>query len=440
MTITPLAWYDEGLPHIWPPYGQFPSDFAPLLVVSASGSLLTLADGRELVDGIASWWSMAHGYQHPHIIEAVQKQLHALSHVMFAGIAHEQAYTLANRLCAITPGGWEKGKALTRVFYSDSGSVAVEVALKIALQYWLNMGKPKKDRFICLHDGYHGDTLGAMSVSDPVNGLHKAFKNNVIKHFTIPIPNDEYGFEELKETLDAVAPQVAALIMEPLVQGAGGMKFHSADTLAEIHRLCREREILFIADEVATGFYRTGSRFACDEAGIVPDIMCLGKSLSGGVLPLAATLTREDIYAAFLGEGEGGQRERALAHGPTYMANPLACAAANASLDLFQREPCRQRVEAIESQLLSELSPLEGLAGVVDVRVKGALGVVQLDIARPELYAMRPQFVAEGVWLRPFGNIVYTAPPLTISSEELSQVTAAILNVVRRWSKEQTTR
>lgn len=429
------SWYTDGLPHIWPPYGNFPPDFAPLPVVASEGCRLKLADGRELIDGIASWWSAAHGYQHPHIVEALHKQLDALPHVMFAGLAHEQAYTLATRLCAITPGGWEKGKGLTRVFFSDSGSVAVEVAMKIALQYWLNTGKPKKDRFICLNDGYHGDTFGAMSISDPVNGLHRAFKNNVIKHFTIPIPTDEYSFEELKETLDAVAGQVAALIMEPLVQGAGGMIFHSADTLAAIHRLCAEREILFIADEIATGFYRTGSRFACDEAGIVPDILCLGKGLSGGMLPLAATLTKEGIYEAFLGEGEGGLRERALAHGPTYMANALACAAANASLDLFQREPRRAQVEAIEEQLLAELASLEGLPGVKDVRCKGAIGVVQLDIPRPELYAMRPQFVEEGVWLRPFHDIVYTAPPLTIAPDELSKVTGAMQKIVRRWAE-----
>lgn len=434
MTNAP-PWYDEGLPHIWPPYGNFPSDFSPLPVVATQGSQIHLADGRVLVDGIASWWSAAHGYQHPYIIEALHRQLDTLPHVMFAGLAHEQAYTLATRLCAITPGGWEKGKGLSRVFFSDSGSVAVEAAMKIALQYWLNNGKPKKDRFICLNDGYHGDTFGAMSVSDPVNGLHRAFRNNVIKHFAIPIPTDEYSFEELKETLDAVAGQVAALIMEPLVQGAGGMKFHSADTLGAIHKLCGEREILFIADEIATGFYRTGSRFACEEAGIVPDILCLGKGLSAGVLPLAATLTKEYIYEAFIGEGEGGPRERALAHGPTYMANALACAAANASLDLYQREPRRHQVEAIEAQLLSDLSSLEGLAGVKDVRAKGAIGVVQLDISRAELYAMRPQFVEEGVWLRPFGDIVYTMPPLNIMPEELSKVTAAIQRVVRRWSE-----
>ena len=425
-------WYETGLPHIWPPYGQFPADFLPVPVVGTEGSRLLLADGRELVDGTASWWSMAHGYQHPHLVEAVQRQAVEMSHVMFAGIAHEQAYNLATRLSAMTPGGWEKGKGLSRVFFSDSGSVAVEVALKMTLQYWLNMGKPKKDRFICMNDGYHGDTLGAIGVSDPVNNLHKAFKNNIIKHFALPIPTEEYGFAEFAETLEAVSGQVAALIIEPLVQGAGGMKFHSTDTLAEIHRLCKKHDILFIADEIATGFYRSGERFACDEAGIVPDILCLGKALSGGMLSLAATLTRESIYEAFTGEG---LRDKVLMHGPTYMANPLACAAANASLDLFQREPRRAQVDAIERHCYEALTPLARLPGVKEVRVKGAIGVVQLEAEREEIYALRPKFLEQGVWLRPFKDIVYVTPCFTIEKDELTMLTNAIETVVSAWSK-----
>lgn len=413
-------WYDEGMEHIWLPYAQMQTMAPSLPVVSTQGSRITLADGRVLVDGVASWWSAAHGYNHPHIQQAVARQLEVMPHVMLGGLVHEQALTLAARLSKIAPQG------LSRVFFGDSGSVAVEVALKMALQYWRNRGKHSKDRFLCFHNGYHGDTLGAMSVSDPERGMHKAFRTAVIKQFVVEIPSDEYAFAELDSLLSAMHNQIAGVIIEPLVQGAGGMKFHSPDVLAELYRLCKKHQLLFIADEIATGFGRTGSLFACNEAGISPDILCLGKALTGGVMTLGATLVQEEVFAAFLSE----DYDHAFMHGPTFMGNALACAAANASLDLFEREPRLAQVEAIERQLLAELEPCRSLKGVVDVRVKGAIGVVQMA-AEVDVMALRPQFVAEGVWVRPFGDIVYLAPALTIGAEDLRVLTASVINVIR---------
>lgn len=420
------SWYTEGLPHIWPPYGQYASSHDPLPVSRTEGCRIILEDGRELIDGIASWWSAVHGYNHPHIIQAITAQAGKMPHVMFGGLGHEQAYTLAKRLSGITPG---KG-ALSRVFFSDSGSVAVEVAMKIALQYWLNHGKPKKDRFVCFTDGYHGDTMGAMGISDPERSMHKAFRNNVTRHFTFDIPSGEYEFSDFSEALKEYAPQLAGLIIEPLVQGAGGMRFHSPDTLAEIYRLCKEQDILFIADEIFTGFGRTGLMFACEEAGIVPDILCVGKALSGGTLPLAATLAQEQIYSAFVSENP----EKALMHGPTFMANALACSAANAVLDVFETENRLSQVEAIERQLYEELKELEQLPGVIDVRVKGAIGVVELAPGYQDIPQLRKAFIAESVWIRPFSNIIYLTPALTISHAELSMLTDAIRKVVTLWS------
>lgn len=415
-----MSWSESGLPHIWLPYAQMKTAPPPLPVVSTQGCRITLADGRELIDGIASWWSMCHGYNHPHIVEAVKKQLDVMPHVMFGGLVHEQALTLAKRLSAIAPSG------LSRVFFSDSGSVSVEVALKMALQYWRNKGQPKKDRFLCFHDGYHGDTMGAMSVSDPEKSLHKAFRNAVIKQYVVDIPRDEYAFAELDSLLAAEHGHIAGMIIEPLVQGAGGMRFHTADELAEIHRMAKKHNILFIADEIATGFYRTGNLFACNEAGISPDIMCIGKALTGGTMTMGATLVQEEIFVAFYDDDP----DHAFMHGPTFMANPLACAAAHASLDLFEKEKnWPARIEAIEAQLLKELEPCRKLPGVVDVRAKGAIGVVQLE-ASVDMYALRPKFIERNVWVRPFKDIVYLAPPLVIMPEELEKLTGSIVSVI----------
>ncbi len=414
-----MDWYKAGSPHIWLPYAQMKIAPPPEAVVAALGCRITLSDGRELVDGIASWWSACHGYQHPHMIKAVQKQLQAMPHVMFGGLVHEPALTLAKRLCNLT--------GLDRVFFADSGSVSVEVALKMALQYWRNKGKPQKDRFICFKDGYHGDTLGAMSVSDPDKSLHKAFRNSVIKQFVLDIPSDEYSFAEFDSLLAGVHGNVAGLIIEPLVQGAGGMRFHSADILAEIYRIAKKHNILFIADEIATGFGRTGNMFACNEASITPDIMCVGKALTGGTMTLAATLASAEIFAAFYSDNP----DDAFMHGPTYMANALACAAANASLDLFENEPRLKQVERIEKQLSEELAACKKLPGVVDVRVKGAIGVVQVEPDKMDYYGLRKKFIDRGCWIRPFKDIVYLTPSFTIGEQELSTLTKAIYQVLK---------
>jgi len=408
----------KDLPHLWLPYCQMQTAPLPQKAARTEGSKIFLEDGTTLIDGVASWWTAAHGYNHPHIISEMEKQLKTMPHVMLGGLVHDQALTLSVRLAKLT--------GLPRVFFSDSGSVAVEVALKLALQYWRLKGKPHKERFLCFHDGYHGDTLGAMSVSDPERGMHKAFRNSVIRQYVVSIPTDEYGFAELDDLLKSFEGDVAGLIIEPLVQGAGGMKFHTADVLAELSRLAHKHEVLFIADEVATGFGRTGSMFACEEAGITPDIMCLGKALTGGAIGLGATLASEEIFTAFLSDDAND----AFMHGPTFMGNALACAAANASLDLFENEPRLQQVAAIEAQLTEELAACEGLPNVKDVRVKGAIGVVEMD-SSVDVLALRPEFLKHGVWIRPFGNIVYVAPAFTISKEELSTLTGAIRNVLR---------
>ncbi len=421
-----IDWLHEGWPNIWLPYAQMQTTTQPLPVVGASGCTLQLADGSSLIDGVSAWWSMCHGYQHPGIVAAIQAQAGTLSHVMFAGLAHEPAYVLAKQLCAMAPAG------LTRCFFSDSGSTAVEVSLKMALQYWHNQGQPKKSKFICFNGGYHGDTFGAMSVSAR-GGMHHAFDALTLKNYAIDLPNDEYSFAEFEETVAAIAPTVAALIIEPLVQGAGGMKFHSADVLAEIRRVCRDHNILFIADEIMTGFYRTGSRFACDEAGITPDIMCLGKALTGGHIGLAATLATDAVFDAFLSD----DLSHALMHGPTFMANPIACAAANASLQLFAQHDYGAKVEAIERQFQRGLAACDHMRGVKDVRIKGAIGVVQIAANQTQMFGLREQFIERGLWLRPYSDLVYLMPPLTISEEELAALIDGVVGVVGEWSKVQ---
>lgn len=399
-------WYDSGLPHIWLPYTRMQTA-TPLPVASTDGCKITLADGRELIDGIASWWTACHGYNHPHIRQGVEKQLAAMPHVMFGGLVHEPALTLAKRLSALT--------GLERVFFGDSGSVAVEIALKMALQYWQQSGKPEKNRFVCFHGGYHGDTMGAMSVSDPEHSMHSAFAGAVPKQYVADI-NDLRAFE----TLLATHKDIAAVILEPLVQCAEGMRFHSAETLAEIHRITKKHGVLFIADEIATGFGRTGRMFACQEANITPDILCIGKALTGGTMTLAATLAQSFIFDAFTD---------AFMHGPTYMANPLACAAANASLDLFEREPRLKQVAAIESQLREELEPCRKLPGVIDVRVKGAIGVVQVE--KMDIPVLRKQFAQRGVWIRPIKDVIYLMPAFTITPEELGKLTGSVREVLK---------
>jgi adenosylmethionine-8-amino-7-oxononanoate aminotransferase len=416
-------WYDKGKNHIWHPYTQEKIAPEPIKVISADGCKVILDDGTELIDGISSWWSACHGYNNPHIIDALNKQAKKLPHFMFAGTANEPAYTLAARLSKLT--------GLEKVFFTDSGSTSIETAMKIAVQYWRNNGNKRRNKFISFDNGYHGDTMGCMSLCDPDDGMHKFFNDYMPKQFCLRIPSDEYDFAEFENMIDGIGETVAAVIIEPLIQGAGGLKFYSPDVLAEIYRISKKYDLLFIADEVMTGFGRTGTMFACQEAAITPDIMCLGKALTGGVMTLAATLTKEHVYEAFLGD----ELEKALMSGPTFMANPMACAAANASLDLFESENQLEKVGIIERQLYKELKPLEKLKKVLDVRIKGAVGVVQIDTNWNEIFEMRQEFIKLGVWLRPFRDVIYIMPPFIISEEELTKLTDAIKKVINSYEK-----
>jgi adenosylmethionine-8-amino-7-oxononanoate aminotransferase len=412
-------WYEAGVPHLWLPYTAMKSA-APLAVARTQGSRITLADGRVLIDGIASWWTACHGYNHPHIRAAVARQLEIMPHVMLGGLAHEPAATLARRLAALLPGD------LDHVFFSDSGSVAVEIALKMALQYWLNRGVRGRGRFLAFKGGYHGDTTGAMAVSDPEEGMHRRFAGLLpVQHFA-DLPRDDESAAALDRLLERHAPELAGILVEPLVQGAGGMIFHAPDALRRLRAAADRYGLLLICDEIFTGFGRTGAMFACAEAQVVPDIITLSKALTGGTVALAATVARRHVFDAFRSDDP----LHALMHGPTYMGNALACAAANASLDLFEHEPRLEQVARIETALARGLAPCRDLAGVTDVRVKGAIGVVELERIT-DLDALRRRFVAEGVWVRPFGRIVYLTPAFTIGDEELARLMAAILAVLR---------
>ncbi|MGC2711988.1 MAG: adenosylmethionine--8-amino-7-oxononanoate transaminase [Pseudolabrys sp.] len=412
-----MPWYAKGLEHIWLPYAQMKTVPPPLAVVRTHGTRITLADGRELIDGIASWWTACHGYNHPHIRQAVEAQLASMPHVMFGGLVHEQAFVLARRLTKLLPDD------LTRVYFSDSGSVAVEVAMKMATQYWINRGIRGKNRFVAFKGGYHGDTTGAMAVSDPDAGMHAAFAGVLPRHHIADLPDDDSTLDQL---LTERGDTVAAMIVEPLVQGAGGMTFHDARALRRLRALADRYDVLLIFDEIFTGFGRTGTMFACERAGVVPDIITLSKALTGGTLPLAATIATRMIFDAFWSDDP----KKALMHGPTYMANALGCAAANASLDLFEREPRLRQVADIAIALEQGLAPCRDFPNVKDVRVKGAIGVVELDRI-DDLDALRTQFIEQGVFIRPIGNVIYLTPAFTISSDELKTLTDAIVKTVR---------
>jgi adenosylmethionine-8-amino-7-oxononanoate aminotransferase len=409
-----------SLDHIWLPYAQMKTASPPLSVVRTQGSRIELADGRVLIDGIASWWTACHGYNQPHIRHAVAKQLKQMPHVMFGGLTHEPALTLARRLAALLPGD------LSRVFFSDSGSVAVEVALKMAVQYWINRGVKRRSQFVAFKGGYHGDTTGAMAVSDTENGMHALFAGLLPRHHIVDLPDNDEHAAALDKLLASRADDIAAIIVEPLVQGAGGMKFHEPAVLKRLRALATKYDVLLIFDEVFTGFGRTGAMFACEASGVVPDIIALSKALTGGTLGLAATVATKKVFDAFWSD----EPAKALMHGPSYMANALGCAAANASLDLFEQEPRLQQVGAISSALSQGLEACRGMRGVKDVRVKGATGVVELN-AIGDLEALRARFVAEGVFVRPFGTIVYLTPAFTIAADELKTLTDAVVRVVR---------
>ena len=410
------------LNHIWLPYTQMQTAAQPLEAVSTRGSLIRLRDGRELIDGIASWWTACHGYNHPHIQGALHRQIDRMPHVMFGGLVHEPALKLAERLAALTPGD------LNHVFFVDSGSVAVEVAMKMAVQYWLNRGETGRSRMVSFRNGYHGDTMACMSVCDPDESMHALFKDYLPRQILAELPVDEASEEAFDALLAREKEHVAAVLIEPLVQGAGGMKFHSADTLRRVAEACKRHGVLLIADEIFVGFGRTGTLFACEQAKITPDILCLGKGLTGGALTLAATLARPHVFEAFLSESH----DKALMHGPTFMANPLACAAANASLDLFATEPRLEQVAQIETQLREGLEPCREIPGVVDVRIKGAIGVVQCA-SLGDAAGLRAKFAEQGVWVRPFGDIVYLTPAFTIEKNQLAALTGAICDTLPDW-------
>lgn len=411
--------------HIWHPYSSMIDPPQAYPVVSTDGVYLTLNDGRKLIDGMSSWWSAIHGYGHPVLSNAAKQQIDTMAHVMFGGLTHKPAIELSRRLVAMTPAG------LDQVFLCDSGSVSVEVAIKMAIQYWQARGRPDKCRMLSLHNGYHGDTFGAMAVCDPVNGMHELFAQVLPQHLFAPAPpcrfNEpctEADIAPLRHLVEQHHHELAALIVEPIVQGAGGMRFYSPDYLKQARALCDQFDLLLIADEIATGFGRSGKLFACEHADISPDILCLGKALTGGYMTLAATLTRTGIAETISSGGAG-----CFMHGPTFMANPLACAVANASLELLADNAWQPKVEQIEIGLKQGLAPCYELDSVADVRVLGAIGVVEMK--QPvDMTRIQAAFVEHGVWIRPFGKLVYVMPPYVISQTQLQQLTTALVNVV----------
>ncbi len=399
---------------------------APIFpVASASGVRLKLTDGTELIDGMSSWWSAIHGYNHPVINAALTQQIETMSHVMFGGLTHQPAVDLASRLVAITPA------SLTTVFFSDSGSVAVEVAMKMAIQYWYALGQPNKSKMITIRNGYHGDTFGAMSISDPVNGMHSLFAHSLVKQFFAQAPQcgvnencSEQDTASVEALLEKHHDHIAAFILEPIVQGAGGMRFYSPEYLTAIRALCDRYDVLLIFDEIATGFGRTGKLFALEHSAVTPDILCLGKALTGGYLTLAATIVDQKI-AAIISEGDPG----VFMHGPTFMANPLACSAGLASLQLLLDSPWQQRIKRISAGLTRGLEPCRKLLQVKDVRVLGAIGVVEMHEPINQA-TLQPLFVDHGVWLRPFNRLVYLMPPYVISDADLETLTDAVVTVL----------
>lgn len=428
MTLNELLAFDRE--HVWHPYTSAVNPLKAYAAESAKGARIKLLDGRELVDGMSSWWAVVHGYNNPEINAAISAQLEKMSHVMFGGLTHEPAVLLAEKLLKMAP------QNLKHVFFCDSGSVSVEVAMKMALQYWNSKGKPSKTKFATIRSGYHGDTWNAMSVCDPVTGMHKIFSGALSAQIFTHSPKIPFGgiwddsdVSELRNTLRERKDETAALILEPIVQGAGAMRFYHPEFLKGARDICDECGVLLICDEIATGFGRTGKMFACEHAGVNPDIMCVGKALTGGYLSFAATLASREIAFA-ISEGEAG----VFMHGPTFMANPIACAAANASLELCLKKGYLEKVLHIEKILKEALESAREIDGVEDVRVLGAIGVV--ETREPvNVEKIQEMFVERGVWIRPFGRLVYLMPPIVVSDEDLRKLADVLVSVLREISK-----
>lgn len=417
-------WLDYDKNHLWHPYTSMTDPLPCYPVESAQGVRIKLADGRELIDGMSSWWAAIHGYNHPLLNAALEQQIQSMSHIMFGGLTHLPAVTLAKKLVDLT------AEPLQHVFLADSGSVAVEVAIKMAIQYWYAQGQKSKQKLLTVRNGYHGDTLGCMSVCDPVNGMHSLFQGMLPEQFFAPQPecfaDGTTNIDALEKQLLQHQSEIAAVIIEPIVQGAGGMHIYCPQYLQQLRLLCDKYGVLLILDEIATGFARTGTMFAYEQAGIVPDILCVGKALTGGYMTLAAAITSAEVVQGISADGSG-----VLMHGPTFMANPLACQVANASIDLLLASPWKHRIEEIEAQLKTELSSCQEYSMVKDVRVKGAIGVVELHES-VDMKTMQADFVALGVWIRPFNKLVYIMPPYIINKNDLSKLTSSIHHILKR--------
>lgn len=399
--------------HIWHPYSPSPSHYPQHLITSANGVWLTLNNGQKVIDGMSSWWAMIHGHNHPELNKAIKQQVDVMAHVMFGGLTHTPAIALAKKLVEITP------KPLTQVFFSDSGSVSVEVAIKMALQYQIASNKPNKSKLITVRGGYHGDTIGAMAVCDPQQGMHHLFQAILTQHYFVKQPNEPGAIEDLEKTLKAQHSHIAAMILEPIVQGAGGMVFYSSDYLIKARQLCTQYEVLLIIDEIATGFGRTGALFASSHIGVEADILCLGKALTGGYLSLGATLTTQKI----------ANKIGTLMHGPTFMANPLACSVALKSIEILLNSCWQANIKQIEQTFIRDLSLLKNHSSVADVRVLGAIAVVEM-VDNIEVESVQNKLIKQGVWLRPFGKLLYSMPSFNITADELHKLTHAIKTIV----------